>query len=145
MALCLTQSAVPGRSSYLHDSSHQPLATVNTGPARLSLVPRSTYNQSDNEPGTISNADNYFRFAQNLRQGVAVNQASAWMNNFNHLPAQSPLSQVATNILHRPMPQVSPEQINLFQRPHTNTLNQLRPRRQEITPPFNLSRWLSLF
>jgi ATP-dependent DNA helicase HFM1/MER3 len=121
------------------------LATVNTGPTRFSLANRSTYNQPDNEPRAVSNAENHFRFPQNLRRGAPANQPAVWMNNFNHLPAQSPFSQLATNmVLQRPVPQASPEQMNLFQGLNTNRLNQLQPRRQEITPPFNLSRWLSL-
>lgn len=43
------------------------------GPPRLSLAPRITYNQPKSPTKVITNADNHFRFAQNLRQGMPLN------------------------------------------------------------------------
>jgi ATP-dependent DNA helicase HFM1/MER3 len=129
------------RGSYDSESSRKPLTTSNTAPSRLSLAPRNIHAQSGNEPRTITNADNHFRFAQNLRQGLPVNRvAPPQANNFSNHQTQSPLTQLANNmLLQRPMPQASPE-VNLFQGMNPSRLNQLQPRRQEITPPFNLSK-----
>jgi ATP-dependent DNA helicase HFM1/MER3 len=117
---------------------------MNIGHTRLSLVPRNIYNQQEAEPRIITNAHHHFRFAQNLRQGLPVNrpaQQPPRTNNFNSQQTQSPLTQLANNmLLQRPMPQVSPEQMNLLQGQNASRLNQLQPRRQEITPPFNLSQ-----
>lgn len=128
----LTRLTAIDRGSYSIDPSHQS--------SRLSLAPRNIYNQQEAEPREPTNADHRFRFAQNLRQGLPANRASLQPPpaNSSSQEAPSPLTQLANNmLLQRPMQQT------IHQNP--NRLNELQPRRQEITPPFNLSKCLSLF
>lgn len=134
------------RDSYSSNASHPPLATLNNVPNRLSLLPRNGYAQPGNEPRTITNPDNHFRFARNLRQGLPVNNAlpqpAPMMNDFSNQQGLSPLTQLANNmLLQRPMPLTSPE-VNFFHGVNPSRLKQLQPRRQESTPPFNLSKVL---
>ena len=143
----LTRFSSPDRSSYGSESSRQSLRTLNTAPTRLSLVPQNIYTRLDGELRVLSNADSHFRFAKNLRQGLPVNRVPPPQptNNFFNHQAPSPITQLANNmLLQKPMPQASPE-VNLFHGLNPNRLNQLQPRRQEITPPFNLSEYLALF
>ena len=142
----LTRISRTDRGSYGSETSRQPITTLNTGSARLSLIPRNIYAQSGSEPRAPTNAENHSRFAQNLRQGIPANHAPPLeTNNFPNQQAPSPLTQLANNMfLQRPMPQASPE-VTIFQRLSPNRLNLLQPRRQEITPPFNLSEYLTMF
>jgi hypothetical protein len=129
-----------GRSSFNYEPSRQQMSTI---PGRLSLTPRNIYNQQDREPRTITNADNHFSFAQNLRQGLSVNQAPPRL--LNNMQQYSPISQLASNMLMQrqmqmPILQDTPDPVNVFQGLHPNRLNPLQPQRQQVTPPFNLSK-----
>ena len=135
-----------GRSSFNYEPSHHPLSNASTIPARISLVPRSIYNKPHREPRTITNADNHFRFAQNLRQGLPVNQAAPRSNNMQQY---SPISQLANNMLMQrpmqmPVPQDTPDPADAFAELHPSRINQLQPQRQQVTPPFNLSKYSTL-
>jgi ATP-dependent DNA helicase HFM1/MER3 len=137
--VCILTKLLSVRPSF--DSPRPPLPALNTGPARLSLAPRGLYNQPDREPRTITNADNHFRFAQNLHRGVPIGQ-------------QPPARPVVTNqtdtisqlvnamLLPRQIPQANskPQPTNYFQPLQTRQPNPLQPQIQQITPPFNLSK-----
>jgi ATP-dependent DNA helicase HFM1/MER3 len=143
----LTGISRTDRVSYGSESSHQPITTLNTASTRLSLVPRNIYTQPESEPKAPTNAENNFRFAHNLRQGIPANRVPPppQTNNFPNQQVPSPLTQLANNmLLQRPVPQASPE-VNLFQGHSLNRLSLLQPRRQEITPPFNLSEYPAMF
>ncbi|KAI9052221.1 hypothetical protein LZ554_003579 [Drepanopeziza brunnea f. sp. 'monogermtubi'] len=68
----------------LSDTS-QSMAAPSTNRTRLTFPPRSMHSQPEPQPAselrTLSNADNHFRFAQNLRNGVALNQALSRQKN----------------------------------------------------------------
>jgi len=136
------------------------------GSNRVSLAPRNIYNQPDQEPRTLSNADNHFRFTQNLREGAPMNPALPRPNMMqqseptapqrNNLFSQRhPNSQSLDSIDHlanamliqKPVPslQTEPAPPNFFHRRHPSGINQLQPQRQQVTPPFNLSKSSATF
>jgi len=138
------------------------------GSSRLSLASRTIYNQHDQEPRMLSNADNHFRFAQNLREGRPTNPAPPRPD-----PMQQPgptgvqrnplfsqqraisqsrdsIDQLANAMLMQnsmPMPslQISPAPANFFHRRQPSAINQLQPQKQQVTPPFNLSKYSVVF
>jgi hypothetical protein len=120
------------------EPSRQPLLPpAKEGPKRLSLAPRNIYNnQQDIEPSYITNADHHFKFGQNPRYGLPMTQ--------QHLPpavpVQSPISQLATNMLHKTVLQPSPGSAIFSQGIHPGRFKQLQPPKQQFTPPFNLSK-----
>lgn len=140
-----TSSMVPvlDRGTYNFDFAQQPSTASGTAPTRLSLAPQGKHNRKESEPRVLTNADNHFRFAQNLRQGVPMNRAPPpppVSNSIDQQQAQSPLTQLVNSmLLERPISQARPEQMNHFHSQNHSKLSQLQPRRQEITPPFNLS------
>jgi len=139
----LTTSPLSARPYF--DSPRPPLPGPNTGPSRLSIAPRGLYNKPEKEPRTITNADNHFRFAQNLRQGVPLSQKPP----SRPAPTQqaAPIAQLAdAMLLPRQLPQLpqahpqpEPESMNFFQPLQPRFPNPLQPQKQQITPPFNLS------
>jgi ATP-dependent DNA helicase HFM1/MER3 len=127
------------RDTYTYEPPTQPLPIANTGPSRLSLAPRNIYSQQDREPRAITNADHHFKFGQNLRHGMPMNQPQPVANN---VPAQSPLSKLATNMLLQDrMLEGNKDPPNFFHGMHQDKFNQLQPPKQQITPPFNLSKF----
>jgi hypothetical protein len=137
-----------------------------TGSNRVSLAPRNIYNQPDQEPRTLSNADNHFRFTQNLREGAPMNPALPRPNMMQQseptAPQRStlfsqrhPNSQSLDSIDHLanamwiqksvPPLQTEPAPPNFFHRRHPSGINRLQPQRQQVTPPFNLSKSLATF
>ena len=139
-----------GRGPY----SFNPVRKLSTASAtaltRLSFAPQNTCSQQDSKPRNITNADNHFRFAQNLRHGLSMNRAPPQrppVHNFDsQQQAQSPLTQLANNmLLQRTTLQAGPEQADSYMGKGLNRINQLQPRRQERTPPFNLSESLLPF
>ena len=121
------------------------------------------YNQPDQEPRIPSNADNHFRFAQNLREGVPINPAAPPRTNlmqhsgpttqrgiplFQQQTTSQPLhsiDQLANAILmQKSMPpvQMDAAPANFFHSHivQPSTVNQLQPQKQQVTPPFNLSK-----
>jgi ATP-dependent DNA helicase HFM1/MER3 len=140
----LASDRVLDRGSFDFNSAPQPSSTLRAVPTRLSLAPQNLYSQQESEPRVLTIADNHFRFAQNLRQGLPVNRAppslTTVIQSNNQQQAQSPLTQLANNILlQRPMPLAGPEQASGYKGQNISRLSQLQPRRQEHTPPFNLS------
>ncbi|CZR57128.1 related to ATP-dependent DNA helicase [Phialocephala subalpina] len=145
-----------GRSSY--EANPQPTSSFGASPglSRLSFAPRNTstqksYNQVEAQPRTLSNADNHFRFTQNLRQGMPLTQAQP---RPHITQSAEPIDQLVNSMLmQEPLPQArphfaaalqtdygrQPEPANFFQGLHTSRLGQLQPQRQQVTPPFNLS------
>ncbi|TVY22859.1 ATP-dependent DNA helicase [Lachnellula hyalina] len=122
------------------DTPRPPLPASNTSHSRLSFPPRGLYNQPSREPRTITNADNHFRFAQNLHQNVPISQQ----------PPPRPaiaqqtdtISQIANAMLHGKQisqPRTGPEPIDYRQPPQPRQPNPLQPQMQQITPPFNLN------
>ncbi|KAH8599771.1 Sec63 Brl domain-containing protein [Bisporella sp. PMI_857] len=108
------------------------------GPARISLGPRPTYNQRDQEPRAMISTDHQFKFTQNLRQGLPLNQTQ--MEVASMQTTQSPLSRLATNmLLPRSVPQSNIASENYIQGVQQERLAQLQPPKQQITPPFNLT------
>jgi ATP-dependent DNA helicase HFM1/MER3 len=137
----LTTSLFSARTYF--DSPRPPLPAPSTGPARLSIAPRGLYNQSEGEPRTITNADNHFRFAQNLRQGVPLDQQP--LPRPAIIQQADSISQLANAMLlprQRPQarPELEPEPLNFFQPLQPRFPNPLQPQKQQITPPFNLSK-----
>jgi ATP-dependent DNA helicase HFM1/MER3 len=137
----LTTSLFSARAYF--DSPRPPLPVPSTGPTRLSIAPRGLYNQPEREPRTITNADNYFRFAQNLRQGVPLNQQPPPRPAI--IQQADSISQLANAmLLPRQLPQAhpepEPEPLNFFQPLQPRFPNPLQPQKQQITPPFNLSK-----
>ncbi|PBP27947.1 meiotic helicase [Diplocarpon rosae] len=76
------------------NDTRQQLQAPTTNRTRLTL-PRSMYHQSntepEREPKTLCNADNHFRFAQNLQNGVPLNKATSRKNNTHSTDPVSPL------------------------------------------------------
>jgi hypothetical protein len=134
----LTIITILGRDPYGYESP-EALVAPSTTTTRLSLAPRNIYNQQgERESRAITNADHHFRFAQNLRQGLPVSRPPQTTSNTQ---AQSPLSQLATSmLLQRPIPETSPEHTSIFHGLRSNRLHKLQPQRQQVTPPFNLSK-----
>jgi ATP-dependent DNA helicase HFM1/MER3 len=133
-----------------------------TGSNRLSLAPRKMYNQPEQKPKIIINADNHFRFAQNLREGVPINPAPPRTNLMQHLrptvqrsaphfqsqatsqPLDS-IDQLANAMLMRksmpPMPtDAAPAKFFYSHGIQPSTVNQLQSQKQQVTPPYNLSK-----
>lgn len=109
--------------------------TTDSG-SRLSIPPRNIYQPQEED---ITTADQHFRFGQNLRCGKPANQPQTIPDAF---PAQSPLSQLATNmLLPERAAQSALQLMNDFQSVQHDNYNQLQPRKQQITPPFNLSKY----
>ncbi|KAG0648723.1 hfm1 [Hyphodiscus hymeniophilus] len=137
-------STASGRSPHIFNSPRQPSTITDSTSTRLSLVPQNLYNQQENEPTVITNADNHFRFTQNLRHGLSINRVpppSLPITNFDdQQQAQSPLTQLANNMFsQRITSHAGPEHPNIYKSQRLGRLSQLQPRRQEATPPFNLS------
>jgi hypothetical protein len=83
--------------------------------------------------------DHQFKFTQNLRQGLPLNQTQ--MEVASMQTTQSPLSRLATNmLLPRSVPQSNIASENYIQGVQQERLAQLQPPKQQITPPFNLSK-----
>ncbi|KAE8451600.1 hypothetical protein EG329_003673 [Mollisiaceae sp. DMI_Dod_QoI] len=120
------------------------------GPSRLSFAPRNAHNQLVAPPRTLNNADNHFRFTQNLRQGMPLSQPAQRphipqsTDTIGHLVdamlAQQPLPQSRPELTSTFRTEYThePETANFFQGLHTSRLSQLQPQRQQVTPPFNL-------
>ncbi|KAF4626366.1 hypothetical protein G7Y89_g11796 [Cudoniella acicularis] len=124
-------------------SPQQALLPSNTVQSRLSLAPRNIYSQLGKEPRSITNADNHFRFAQNLRQGAPIDNSRPRPPN---PPAIDTIDQLANAMLmqrqnyrHIPLASADPGPANFLQQPHTRIPNPLQPQKQQVTPPFNLS------
>jgi ATP-dependent DNA helicase HFM1/MER3 len=151
--------STPGRPPF--DTPYHTQPAPFTGPNRISLAPRNMYNQFDQEDRALSNAENHFRFAQNLREGMPINLAPQRSSNVRSLGPMGPkrnilFSQQSTNsksvdpidqlanamLIQTSVPptQVEPETAGFFQGLHPNRINQLQSQRQQITPPFNLSK-----
>ena len=134
-----------------------------TGSNRLSLAPRKNYNQPEQESRILINADNHFRFAQNLREGVPINPAPPRTNLMQHLgptvqrsaelfrpqttsqPLDS-IDQLANAMLMRKsMPPVqadaAPAKCFHGHGIQPSTVNQLQPQIEQVTPPYNLSKF----
>lgn len=138
-----------------------------TVPGRLSLAPRNMYNQAEAEPRTISNAENHFRFTQNLRQGAPLKQFSPtdtssysfdarpqyltnrMYQNQDSLTTQSPMTRLADAMLlnktvvprqlHRPAVDHESAAKSYLKNLNSMRFNQSQPQKQQVTPPFNLS------
>lgn len=126
------------------DTPRPPLPAPNTSRGRFSFPPRRSYDQPSREPRTITNADNHFRFAQNLHQNVPISQQPP------PRPANSQetdtISQLATSMLQGrqvSQPRTRPEPMNYLQPLQPRQPNPLQPQMQQITPPFNLSKHCS--
>ncbi|TVY48471.1 ATP-dependent DNA helicase [Lachnellula occidentalis] len=120
-----------------------PRPPPNASRGRLSFPPRGLYDQPSREPRTITNADNHFRFAQNLHQNVPISQQ----------PPPRPaiaqqtdtISQIANAMLQKrqiSQPRTGPESMNYLQPPQPRQPNPLQPQMQQITPPFNLNGFI---
>lgn len=129
-------------------------------PNRLSLAPRNRYHHSEQEPRTLNNADNHFRIAQNLRDGMPLSSAPPRSYNTQRpgpmaLQRNALFSQQQTNsqsldsidqlanamLMQKSLPpvQMEPAQTNDFRGLPSSRVNQLQPQLQQVTPPFNLS------
>jgi hypothetical protein len=129
-----------------------------TGSNRLSLAPRNMYNQPDQEPRALINANNHFRFAQNLREGMPMNPPRS--NKMQQLGPAPPhrdglfdkqqtnsqsldsIDQLANAMLMKksmPPLQTDSSAGNFFHGRQPRRVNQLQPQKQQVTPPFNLS------
>jgi hypothetical protein len=129
-------------NAYAHDTSLRPSQASSTVPSRFSLSSRSIYNQQDREPRSMANADNHLKLVQNLRQGVPINQ-----HRIDKTQMDSPITQLATNMLLQrpmPMPATASEPLHFLQNRHHDRLLQLQPAKQQLTPPFNLSKFSHL-
>jgi len=153
----LTNLSFIGRAPF--DALYHVQPAPPTGSNRLSFAPRNIYHQPSQEHITLSNADNHFRFAQNLRGGVPINPAPPRPNNAqllapreqkrNNLFSQQNNAQSLDSIdqlanamlLQKSMPhsQTESQRANVFQGSHPPRINQLQPQRQQVTSPFNLS------
>ncbi|CZS95956.1 related to ATP-dependent DNA helicase [Rhynchosporium agropyri] len=128
----LAHGSVNIRETYgldVADRSQLPPAS-STGRTRLSLAPPSMYNQPEREPRMITNADNHFRFTQNLRNGVSLSQALP--RQFS-MQSTDPISPLATAML-------TQQPMSLRQAQPAQSINwdlQLiqRPARREIVRP----------
>ncbi|TVY57869.1 ATP-dependent DNA helicase MER3 [Lachnellula cervina] len=125
------------------DTPRPPLPAPNTSRGRFSFPPRRSYDQPSREPRTITNADNHFRFAQNLHQNVPISQQPP------PRPANSQetdtISQLATSMLQGrqvSQPRTRPEPMNYLQPLQPRQPNPLQPQMQQITPPFNLNGFI---
>jgi hypothetical protein len=120
------------------------------------------YNQPEQEPRILINADNHFRFAQNLREGVPISPAPPRTNFMLHLgptvqrsdplfrpqTTSQPLDSIDqlanTMLMRKSMPSVQKDAAPAkFFHGHgiqPSTVNQLQPQKQQVTPPFNLSK-----
>lgn len=124
------------------DSPRPPFPGATAGRARLSFAPQGLHSYSEREPRTINNADNHFRFAQNLRQGLPLNQATSPRPPITQQSDQ--ISQLANAmLLQRQIPRQNPrsglEPTSSSHRSQRRVPNPLQPQKQQITPPFNLS------
>ncbi len=157
---CSTSGRVPFDAPY--HSHPAPLTASN----RISLGPRKVYNKPEQEPRILINADDHFRFAQNLRKGVPMNSATP--NLMQHLrptaqrnaplfrqqitsqPLDS-IDQLANAMLMQnsmPPVQTDAAPANFFHGhgAQPRTINKLQNQRQQVTPPFNLSKlWRELY
>lgn len=111
---------------------------------RVSLPPRSSYGLQS-EPRAFSNTDTHVRFTQDLHHNIPFNQPSSRPSNFLQ---QSPDSLI-NNMLHHGSLQMStrvcsPTQVfgvpQLPASTRVRQIQQLQPSRQQVTPPFNLSK-----
>jgi hypothetical protein len=134
--LYLMMPALPVRDSYSYETNDA-VRTASSA-SRVSLLPRNMHHRREQEPNSVNDADHSFRITQNLHQGLPIGRDAPTMNN---TLAQSSLDQLATNmLLPRPMPQHSPKHASLLRGFCSNRLNQLQLQRQQVTPPFNLSK-----
>ena len=86
----------------------------------------------------MMNADQHFKFTQNLRQGLLVIREAPITNNTQ---AEIALDQLATNIfLQNPMPQHIPEPVGMSRNVHDSRINDLEPQMQQVTQPFNFGK-----
>jgi hypothetical protein len=111
--------------------------------SRLTLAPWSSQHRQERGQNSVTNANQHFRFTQNLRQGLPVSCETSTTNNRQ---AENILDQLATNmILQKPMIQPSPEHSGIFRGLRDSRVNELQPQMQQVTPPFNLSKWFTLY
>ncbi|KAL2075798.1 hypothetical protein VTL71DRAFT_741 [Oculimacula yallundae] len=110
-----------------------------TARARLSFPLPSMYNQPEREPRTITNADNHFRFTQNLRNGVPLRQALPGQLS---IQSADPISPLATAMLmQQPLSfrQAQPEQGINWDLQHGQGLL----RRETVLPTESLGSFVS--
>jgi hypothetical protein len=140
------------------------------GNRRITLPPQNIYSQQAETSNYISNANNRFMVARNLRGGVPIHPTPVSASTASQQPGTnpryqnnmlyqrqrnqneaSPMTQLAdAMLLDIPMqlpsrqPQEShsmPEQGNFFQNLQGSGLNRLQSQKQQITPPFNPSKF----
>ncbi|KAE9373450.1 P-loop containing nucleoside triphosphate hydrolase protein [Stipitochalara longipes BDJ] len=151
---CSISGGIPFDAPY-----HTHAATL-AGSNRVSLAPLSIYNHPNQQPRTLSNADNHFRSAQNLREGRPINVAPLRPSQIQQpepmpprrtplFPQQQTIPQPRDSIyqlanamlMQNSMPslQTQPTPPNFFHHRQPSRTNQLQPKKQQITPPLNLS------
>jgi len=143
------------------DASYHAKPAPFTGSSRLSLAPRKVYSEHAQEPRVLSNANNHFRYALNLREGLPINPASArpdrmqasvqsgqQRNAFslqpNNTQPRSGINDLANTLLiQKSMPPSQPDpEPNFFHAHQASRINQLQPQKQQVTPPFNLCMYV---
>ncbi|KAG4443821.1 hypothetical protein IFR05_000721 [Cadophora sp. M221] len=105
-------------------------SVTGTARTRLPFAPSTMYNPPEPEPRTITNADNHFKFTQNLRSGVLLSQA---LPRKLSMQSTDPISPLATAMLTQqsmPLRQAQPLQgINRDLQP-----SQAQSRRETMAP-----------
>ncbi|KAH9216380.1 Sec63 Brl domain-containing protein [Leptodontidium sp. 2 PMI_412] len=97
----------------LRQSVQEPAPLSNTygldlSGTRLSFAPPTMYNQPEREPRTIINADNHFKFTQNLRNGAALSQALPKQLSMQSTDPVSPLATAMLTQQSMPLRQTQP-------------------------------------
>lgn len=135
----------------LYQHAHPQLPRLIAGSSRLSLPNKNVHPEPEKEMRVFSNADNHSRFAQNLREGVPFSQPPP-IQRQEFVPEREAIGQLPNAMLVQNPPYLprltqvmsqarllAPEMASLFGSQPNNRLSQLQPRKQQITPPFNLS------
>ena len=126
-----------GRDSYSFEPRSESVAPRRTT-SRLSLTPWSSQRRQERGQSSMMNADQHFRFTQNLRQGLPVIREAPITHNTQ---AEIVLDQLATNILlQNPMPQHITEPAGMSRNVHDSRINDLEPQMQQVTQPFNFGK-----
>lgn len=138
---------VPYQQPY--QQPRQQLSHPSVRSTRLSLALKNISTQHENGARVLSNAENHFRFTQNLREGVPL------VPKQNNRQAVDTIGQLANAMLMQNSatgsitlqsiapPRGSELNATKFFSGHANSkLGQLQHQKQQITPPFNLGRCL---